>query len=130
MYAKAMTWWTYFRVSLEERMVYRGDFVLGIMMRFLPFATQVFMYWAIYETLQQGTSQDGSLNGDIAGYTFYNLIAYLLLRTAQATQTVINQPLAFVRLVRLNLMHRRPINALKNPPPPPKYDSRQMALTL
>jgi len=58
------------------------------------------------------------------------LIAYLLLRTAQATQTVINQPLAFVRLVRLNLMHRRPINALKNPPPPPKYDSRQMALTL
>ncbi len=79
--SKIRTWWTYFRVSIEERMVYRGDFIIGIMMRFLPFATQVFMYWAIYETLQEGTSADGSLNGDISGYSFYNLIAYLLLVT-------------------------------------------------
>lgn len=58
------------------------------------------------------------------------LIAYLLLRAAQAAQTAIDKPLAFVRLVRLNLMHRRPINDLKNPPPPPIYDSRQMCLCL
>jgi len=50
-------------------------------MRFLPFATQVYMYWAIYETLQTGSSADGRLDGDISGYTFYNLIAYLLLVT-------------------------------------------------
>jgi ABC-2 type transport system permease protein len=81
MWAKTTTWWTFFRVSLEERMVYRGDFMLGIMMRFLPFATQVFMFWAIFETLQQGTSPDGSLTGNIGGYSFYDLIAYLLLVT-------------------------------------------------
>ena len=81
MLAKAGTWWTYFRVSLEERMVYRGDFIIGVMMRFLPFATQVFMYWAIFETLQSGTQTDGRLTGEIGGFTFYDLIAYLLLVT-------------------------------------------------
>ena len=79
--SRMTTWWTFFRVSIEERMVYRGDFMIGIMMRFLPFATQVFMYWAIYETLQDGTASDGTLTGDIGGYSFYNLIAYLLLVT-------------------------------------------------
>ena len=58
------------------------------------------------------------------------LIAHLLLRVAQAVQKIINQPLAFVRLVRINLMHRRPINALKNPQSPPTYDSRQMGFDL
>ncbi len=53
---------------------------------------------------------------------FVALIAHLLLRIAQATQTQIKQPLAFARLIRLNLMHKRPINALKKPiEPPPKY---------
>ena len=36
------------------------------------------------------------------------LIAFLLLRMAQAAQTAIASPLAFARLVRANLMHRRP----------------------
>jgi len=81
MLAKAGTWWTYFRVSLEERMVYRGDFIIGVMMRFLPFATQVFMYWAIFETLQSGKQPEGRLTGEIGGFTFYDLIAYLLLVT-------------------------------------------------
>jgi hypothetical protein len=35
------------------------------------------------------------------------LIAFLLLRLAQATQAAIETPLAFARLVRANLMHRR-----------------------
>ena len=81
MMARALTWWTFFRVSLEERMVYRGDFMIGIMMRFLPFATQVFMYWAIYETLQTDSGPSDQLNGSIGGYSFNNLIAYLLLVT-------------------------------------------------
>ena len=58
------------------------------------------------------------------------MIAYLLLRAAQAVQKAIDQPLAFVRLVRLNLMHRRPINNLSYPPPTQIYDSRQMCLGL
>lgn len=48
---------------------------------------------------------------------FVALIAYLLLRAAQACQNAIQQPLAFARLVRINLMHRRPINALRKTTP-------------
>ena len=40
------------------------------------------------------------------------LIAFLLLRLAQATQTAVSSPLAFARLVRANLMHRRRIDRL------------------
>lgn len=68
-------------ISLEERLVYRGDFMFGILMRFLPFATQVYMFWAIYETMQGSNSQPDRLTGEIGGYDFYNLIAYLLLVT-------------------------------------------------
>lgn len=61
---------------------------------------------------------------------FIALIAYILLRAAQATQTAVKQPLAFARLVRLNLMHRRTINALNTHKPPPETDTRQMTLNL
>jgi hypothetical protein len=40
------------------------------------------------------------------------LIAFLLLRLAQAGQKVVASPLAFARLVRVNLMHRRPLDRL------------------
>jgi hypothetical protein len=40
------------------------------------------------------------------------LIAFLLLRLAQATQQIVHSPLAFARLVRANLMHRRRIDRL------------------
>lgn len=43
------------------------------------------------------------------------LIAFLLLRLAQTVQTTINSPLAFARLVRINLMQRRPIDRLLGP---------------
>jgi hypothetical protein len=46
------------------------------------------------------------------------LIAFLLLRLAQATQTAIRSPLAFARLVRTNLMHRRHLNSLREPDKP------------
>jgi hypothetical protein len=46
------------------------------------------------------------------------LIAYVLLRLAQAVHTAIGSPLTFARLVRHNLMHRRPVNALLQPAPP------------
>jgi IS4 transposase len=44
------------------------------------------------------------------------LIAFLLLRLAQAGQTVIASPLAFARLVKSNLMHLRRLDHLKRPP--------------
>ena len=40
------------------------------------------------------------------------LIAFLILRRAQAAQAVLRSPLVFARLVRTNLMHRRPIDRL------------------
>ena len=41
------------------------------------------------------------------------LIAFLLLRLAQTTQKAVSSPLAFARLVRANLMHRRRIDHLR-----------------
>lgn len=43
------------------------------------------------------------------------LIAFVLLRMAQATQKTVCSPLEFARLVRINLMHRRPIDRLLEP---------------
>jgi hypothetical protein len=48
------------------------------------------------------------------------LIAFVLLRLAQATQDTIKSPLAFARLVRTNLMHRRRIDQLLPSPTHPK----------
>jgi IS4 transposase len=56
------------------------------------------------------------------------LIAFLLLRLAQATQTAVRSPLAFARLVRANLMHRRPIDRLLLLDPPLQINGAQMAL--
>lgn len=47
------------------------------------------------------------------------LIAFLLLRLAQAAQSEVASLLAFARLVRANIMHRRPIYRLNQPPPIP-----------
>ena len=44
------------------------------------------------------------------------LIAFVLLRLAQATQDTVESPLAFARLIRTNLMHRRRIDQLLPPP--------------
>lgn len=57
------------------------------------------------------------------------LIAFLLLRLAQATQKAVQSPIVFARLVRANLMHRRSIQNLLEPPPIPK-DQCQMSLAL
>jgi Transposase DDE domain/Domain of unknown function (DUF4372) len=48
------------------------------------------------------------------------LIAFVLLRLAQATQDSVKSPLAFARLIRTNLMHRRRIDQLLPPPTRPK----------
>src|SRR6266481_1020218 len=58
------------------------------------------------------------------------LIAFLLLRLAQAAQKNIPSPLVFARLIRANLMHRRPIDNLLHPSPTIIKDQRQMSLEL
>ena len=68
MYARAATWWIILRIALEERFVYRGDFFLGTLMRFLPIVTQVFLWLAIFREGQE-----------VAGYTYDNMVAYYLL---------------------------------------------------
>lgn len=57
------------------------------------------------------------------------LIAFLLLRMAQALQKAIPSPIVFSRLIRANLMHRRSIDDLLKPPPV-LQDQRQMSLSL
>ncbi len=70
MTARIVTWWTILKICVEERLVYRGDFALGTLMRFLPIVTQIFLWTAVYKSA-------GS--GDIAGFTRNDVIAYYLL---------------------------------------------------
>lgn len=70
MYARAATWWTILRISIEERLVYRGDFALGTLMRFLPIVTQIFLWQAILATIA---------DGDVKGYAHGDMVAYYLL---------------------------------------------------
>jgi len=58
------------------------------------------------------------------------LIAFLILRMAQMAQKAVLSPLEFVRLVRTNLMHRRPINGLLELRQPIPINSNQLKLGL
>jgi ABC-2 type transport system permease protein len=75
MYARTVAWWTILRIALEERLVYRGDFALGTLMRFLPIITQIFLWWAIFDAVGGGRPEDAR----VAGYRFENVVAYYLL---------------------------------------------------
>src|SRR5205807_10221599 len=63
-------YWKILRASLIERMAYRGDFLLGTVLRFLPMVTTILLWQAIY-----GPDEDRQLSG----FTFRQMIAYLLL---------------------------------------------------
>jgi hypothetical protein len=56
------------------------------------------------------------------------LIAFLILRLAQATQNVVQSPIAFARLARSNLMHRRRIDHLLKPRERPPASANQLVL--
>ncbi len=75
MFARASTSWTILRISIEERLVYRGDFALGTLMRFLPIVTQVFLWGAVFSAV--GSSGQGETR--IVGYSYHDFIAYYLL---------------------------------------------------
>jgi ABC-2 type transport system permease protein len=77
MLARAQTWWTVLRICIEERLVYRGDFWLGTLMRFLPIVTQIFLWGAVFE----GMRASGNDRSNIAGYSYQDFVAYYLLTT-------------------------------------------------
>ncbi len=68
MLARMRVNWIILRTCLEERLVYRGDFMFATLVRFLPVVTQIFLWGAIY----RGQS---SLNN----YTYADMVAYYLL---------------------------------------------------
>ncbi|HTU89560.1 MAG TPA: ABC-2 family transporter protein [Gemmataceae bacterium] len=59
-----------FRVSLIERTAYRGDFLLGTILRFFPVITTILLWKAVFSGTQQHR---------IAGFSEQRMIAYLLL---------------------------------------------------
>lgn len=68
---------TILKTALAERMAYRGDFALGTLMRFLPLITQIFLWWAIFQSIDASGSGAGNING----YSFRDMVAYYLLTT-------------------------------------------------
>ena len=68
-----MLYFTVLRTSIAERLVYRADFALGTLMRFLPLVTQIFLWQAVFAGMAT------SSNKSVAGYTMDNMIAYYLL---------------------------------------------------
>ncbi|MEZ6091415.1 MAG: ABC-2 family transporter protein [Pirellulaceae bacterium] len=67
-------WWTIVRISLEERLVYRGDFALGTLMRFLPIITQIFLWSAVFSSMARPGEQP-----TFGGFRFHDMVAYYLI---------------------------------------------------
>ncbi len=75
-HVRLTTWWIILKVSFEERLIYRGDFALGTLMRFLPIVTQIFLWMAVFD----GRTDDGPIETDNGvSYTCHGIIAYYLL---------------------------------------------------
>jgi ABC-2 type transport system permease protein len=62
-----------YRVSLIERLAYRGDFLLGTVLRFFPVMTTILLWQAVFA----GARAQGETS--LAGFTEREMIAYLLL---------------------------------------------------
>jgi transposase len=89
-------------------------------------AIELFFRW-IKQTLRitrfLGTSQNA-----VCTQIAVALITFLLLRLAQAAQHAVKSPLRFARLVRANLMHRKPLDGLLRPEPRPIRNPAQLAI--
>ncbi len=68
-------WWMILKTALGERLVYRGDFALGTLMRFLPIVTQIFLWWAVFESIESSGNDEKT----IGGFGFNDMVAYYLL---------------------------------------------------
>lgn len=69
-------WWMVLKTSLGERLVYRGDFALGTLMRFLPIITQIFLWYAVFDAIG---AAEGENAATIGGFGFRDMVAYYLL---------------------------------------------------
>ncbi len=76
MFTRPTPYWTILSISIQERLVYRGEFAMSTLMRFLPIITQIFLWRAIFSAIEVERG-----NEMIAGYTFHGMIAYYLLTT-------------------------------------------------
>jgi hypothetical protein len=81
-------------------------------------AIELFFRW-VKQTLKIGHFLGTSENAVRIQITVA-LIAFLLLRLAHDANRIVTSPLAFARLLRTNLMHRRAITELLQAAPPPK----------
>lgn len=77
-------WGMIFSTAFSERLVYRGDFALGTLMRFLPIVTQIFLWAAVFDSIAAsdatGESVGEATGGiQIGGYGLHDMIAYYLL---------------------------------------------------
>ena len=63
-------YWNICRISLIERLTYRADFFVATLLRFLPMLTTILLWQAVYA---------GSGQSQLSGFTFDEMIAYLLL---------------------------------------------------
>ena len=89
-------------------------------------AIELFFRW-VKQVLRIGKFLGTSENA-VRAQIAVALIVFLLLRLAQAAQKTISSPLRFARLVRANLMHRKPLDRLLEPEPPPIRNPAQLAL--
>lgn len=64
------------RTALGERLVYRGDFALGTLMRFLPIITQIFLWYAVFDAIGDAEGENATT---IGGFGFRDMVAYYLL---------------------------------------------------
>src|SRR3984893_1645361 len=63
-------YWKILRVSLIERLVYRADFIVSTVFRFLPLVTSFLLWEAVF---------DGSGQQSLSGFDRRRMIAYLLM---------------------------------------------------
>lgn len=73
---------TILRIALAERLAYRGDFMLGTLMRFLPIITQIFLWWAVFAAVEESggaNPSDPATGQRLAGFAFADMVAYYLL---------------------------------------------------
>ena len=65
--------WVILRTCIAERLMYRADFAMGTLFRFLPIVTQIFLWGAIFSVGTAGEQQQ------IVGYSYEEMISYYLL---------------------------------------------------
>jgi Transposase DDE domain len=90
-------------------------------------AIELFFRW-VKQTLRIGHFLGASENA-VRTQIIVALIAFVLLRLAHDADSVVESPLVFARLIRANLMERRPIGELLPRSPTPEPEPRQASFS-